>query len=489
MTAHFPRFTHLPAPRHCPDPDPAYPCNEGREIAAVCHLLGSSLQPWQRMTINRATQYRPARDIMGRPVREYKYSKVLVTVPRQSGKTFLTGPLQIWRLLRHPGEGHLYTAQTGADAGARMRELLAMVSESPSRALFRPRYSNGSEGLSVVGTGASLTRFSPTLSSVHGGHPPLVTLDEIWKYTGDLGSGLLGAIGPSQVTVRQKAQIWMVSTKGTAKSEFMNELIEQGINGTDPSLCYIEFSMPDGADPYDPQTWWGFHPALGNTISEESLRADMGLPYAEWMRGYMNVVVSADNPIIALEDWDHLAEQTPALPSLNDCAIAYEVAGGGECAAVVAAWRDPLTLTPHIKVLAQRPGTAWLVPYLAMLTRRWPAAHLYADDGGPTRRITDHLTDTLDTDRLTTLTMTERGVADGNLLASVTETGALRHDGSQALRMAVANAAMRTTNAVERLDRDKSTAPIAALIAASVALWGTDHAADAWTVPAWATEA
>ena len=49
---------------------------------------------------------------------------------------------------------------------------------------------------------------------------------------------------------------------------------------------------------------------------------------------------------------------------------------------------------------------------------------------------------------------------------------------------------MRTSNAVERLDRDKSTAPVAALIAASVALWGTTHAeGDAWAVPTWVTEA
>lgn len=486
----FPAFTHLPTPRHCPAPDPAFPYNEGREIARVCHLLGSSLQPWQRMTINRATQWRPAVDTMGRPVREYKYKKILVSVPRQSGKTFLTGPLQLWRLLSNPGEGHLYTAQTGADAGMRMRELLALVVESPAAPLFKARYSNGSEGLTVLGTGATLSRFSPTLSSVHGGHPPLVTLDEIWKYTAELGTGLLGAITPSQVTIREKAQIWMVSTKGTARSEFMNELIRQALEDEDPSLCYVEFSMPEGADPYDPATWWAFHPALGNTINEEALRSDLGLPHAEWMRGYMNVIVSAENPIIALEDWDHLAqsEDEIELPSLNECAIAYEVAGGGECAAIVASWRDPLTNTPHVRVLRQRAGTAWLAPTVQMIARRWPGAALFADDGGPTRRVTDYLRETL-ANRITTLSMTERGVADGNLLAAVTETGALRHDGSQALRLAVANAAMRTTNAVERFDRDKSTAPIAALIAASVALWGHDHAqADPWAVPAWASE-
>ena len=50
-------FTHLPAPKFCPPMDPAYPFNEGAEVARLARLLGGYLQPWQRMVINRATQY------------------------------------------------------------------------------------------------------------------------------------------------------------------------------------------------------------------------------------------------------------------------------------------------------------------------------------------------------------------------------------------------------------------------------------------------
>lgn len=469
-------FTTLPTPRFCPAPDPAYPYNEGAEVARIARLLGGHLQPWQRLVINRGTQWRPATNAQGRPVREYKYKTVLVSVPRQSGKTYLSLPKQMHSLLLRPGSQSLFTAQTGADARIQIDEMIKRVLSSPMGELVTPKYTNGSEGLVINESSSQLRRFSPTFSAVHGGHPHLVFLDEIWKHSKELGDALLGAIRPSQVTIREEAQIWMISTKGTAKSEFMNTLIDEALEHKDEKLCYIEFSMPDGLDPYDPGTWWKFHPALGNTINEDSLTADMGLPYGEWMRGYMNVIVSAENPLIPLEDFDHLAASPEQVPDLNDVCISYEVAALGECASVVAAWNDA-DGTPCVRVVKQEAGTAWLAPYVASLAKRWPRIRFYADDGGPTRAVTDALSerDDFEPEHLETLNMTERCVADANFMRACLETKNLKHDGSEALRMAVANVVAREYNGTRRFDRDRSTAPISALIAASVALYGASH--------------
>ena len=483
MTAALPKpFRVLPAPAHCPDPDPDYPHNEGGEVAKVALLMGIRLQPWQRLVLNRATQYRWETNAVGSRVRAYKYKTVLVTVPRQSGKTTLVGPLQVFRMLLRPGSTCLYTAQTGADASERIRDLIKAVTDSPLSEIITPRYSSGSEGLTIKETGSQLRRFSPTLSAVHGGHPHLVTMDEIWKFDKYLGDGLIGAIGPSQVTIRQEAQIWMISTKGTAKSEFMNELIERGIDGSDPALCFIEWSMPEGRDPYDPETWHAFHPALGNTQSADSLAADAALPYAEWMRGYMNVVISTEDPLIPLEDWDHLAGEPTIRPSLDDVAIAYDVGSLGECAAVVAAWKDEDGKTA-IRVVRQAPGAAWLAPYVADLAREYPNMGIWADDGGPTRRVTADLRERHDLgDRIQTMRFGDRAIADGNLLAAITETKTIRHDGSRALREAIAHAVTKETNGSPMLSRDKSTAPIPALIATSVAAYDVDHPTEAMWV-------
>lgn len=481
----LPRPFHvLPKPTHCPPPDSAYPLNEGGEVARVALLMGIRLQPWQRLVLNRATQYRWETNALGQRIRAYKYKTVLITVPRQSGKTTLVGPLQVFRMLLRPGSKSLYTAQTGADASERIRELIDAVITSPLREIITPRYSSGSEGLTIKETGSHLRRFSPTLSSVHGGHPALVTMDEIWKFDRYLGEGLIGAIGPSQVTIRQEAQIWLISTKGTARSEFMNDLIEKGLTGSDPSLCYIEWSMTEGLDPYDPETWKTFHPALGNTQTVDSLAADTGLPYAEWMRGYMNVIVATDNPLIPLEDWDTLAGTPLTRPSLNDVTIAYDVGTLSECAAVVAAWVDADGKTA-LRVIRQAPGSAWLAPYVAKLAEKYPDAAIWADDGGPTRRATDDLRERFGlTDRIRPMRFTERGIADAALLAAITETRSIRHDGSVSLRCDIANAVTKETNGTPIFHRDKSTAPIPALIAASVAAYGAAHPPEqTWVLP------
>lgn len=478
------RFKCLPPAKYCPAPDPAYPFNEGGEVAKVALLMGIRLQPWQRLVLNRATQYRWETDALGRRVRAYRYKTVLVTVPRQSGKTTLVGPLQVFRMLLRPGSKNIYTAQTGADAAERITELINVVEKSVLNEVLTPRRSSGSEGLTVTETGSTLRRFSPTLSSVHGGHPYMVTMDEIWKFDKPLGDGLVGAIGPSQSTIRQEAQIWMISTKGTAKSEFMNSLISEGVEGTDPSLCFIEWSMPEGRDPYDPETWWLFHPALGNTLTVDALAADMSLPYAEWMRGYMNVIVATEDPLIPLEDWDHLEGEPLTRPSLDEVTLAYDAGTVGECAAVVAAWEDTDGKTA-LRVVRQAPGVAWLAPYVADLAAQYPTMQLWADDGGPTRRVTDDLRERFQLgDRVRTLSITERGIADGNILTAITETKSLRHDGSRPLRDAIANAATKDSNGVRLLSRDKSTAPIPALIAASVAVYGRQHqAVPMWVLP------
>ena len=75
------------------------------------------------------------------------------------------------------------------------------------------------------------------------------------------------------------------------------------------------------------------------------------------------------------------------------------------------------------------------------------------------------------------LSINERTVADANFLRTVLETKNLKQDGSQPLRDAIANVSTREYNGTQRFDRDRSPAPIAALIASSVALYGAQHPA------------
>lgn len=469
-------FIVLPEAAHHPERDPAY-LSEGWEIELVARAMGRTLMPWQRKALDVMTEYQL--DSAGH--RRYHYTTCLVTVPRQSGKTDLTIPLQVHRAITRGGPASCwYTAQSGQDARKRIMDLIERVEGTLLRLLFTSTRSNGAEGVRVTEMpGAHVTRFSPTFSALHGEHPHLVTMDEVWHYSKELGDALLGAVEPGQITLGSRAQLVLISTMGTVSSDWMNEYVERGRSGTDPDLCYIEYSLPDDADPFDPEAWARFHPALGNTIAVEDLakraRAAQDDPArrATWLRAYCNRLVAADGSLFDLALWDDLAMQLDA-PAPADMAVAFEIAPGNAAAAVVAGWTDERTGRPAVHIVHQAPGTDWLIPFL---DRDLPAAlgqtvPLVADGAGPAARFVTKLQDM--GHEVRTLTMSEFGQACEAVLSYAGTDETLIHDGSDELRAQAAAVEVRTSNGVRRFSRD-SPRPVPALIGAAVALYAHEH--------------
>lgn len=468
-------FTALPPAAHHPERDPEW-LSEGAEIAAIARAMGRHLMPWQRKAIDVATEYRL--DSAGR--RRYRYSRVLITVPRQSGKTDLTVPVLVHRALTRTA-ACWYTAQTGQDARKRMMELLERVEGSLLQHLLTSTRSNGAEGVRVTEqTGSHVTRFSPTFSALHGEHPHLVVKDEIWHYSRELGDALDGAVEPAQITLGALAQHWDVSTMGTASSDYLNGLVDTGRAGTDPDLCYIEYSLPDGLDPMDPDNWPLFHPALGNTIAVEDLakRARKALDSparrATWLRAYCNRVVASDGSLVDLALWDDLAMDVPA-PAWDDVALAMEVAPGNAAAAILAAWTDARTGRPAVRIVRQEPGTKWLVPYMDELLSRGAHGEVAVDGAGPIARFAQDL-EALGHE-VRRLNMSEYGQATEALLDYAGPAASLIHDGSDELREQMGAAEVRRSNGVRRFSRDTAR-PTPAVIAAAVALHAHQHPAE-----------
>lgn len=479
-------FRYAPEPKHAPKRDFSYR-TEGREVARVARLMGITLMPWQQLVADIATEFRivgpgESEDDLHLGHRHYKYSKVLITVPRQSGKTMLTGPLRLHRMMTRPEITCWSTAQTGKDAGARMKDLHKLVRKSAIRRLFQIRLSQGSEGLTCRKNGSTLTRFAPGPGAIHGETPHWVDYDEIWKYTEELGDAMLGGVIPSMATIREDAQTWMLSTRGTLASVFMNKWVDLGRRKAEPGLAYFEWSMYDGDDPDDPATWWKFHPALGNTQTEATLIADMygeGMTNAERLRGYMNILTEALDPIITTEDWATLASVAPdGVPARNKVVISYEVAPGNARSAVMANWRDEAGF-PCSRVLHSAPGSIWLVEYLRRINRLWEPLRLAADDGGPTRRITDLLVnppnEKIPAIDVYTTGMRDYGTACESWLTDARDDKVFRPDGTTSFSNAVAHTVTRVTGGTERIDRDKSSGPVCEVIASVVGLWAYDH--------------
>lgn len=460
--------------KHATKRDPSRRTHGGA-IALVAEALGKPFMPWQQQVVDVATEI----DDEGR----FVYEIVLVTVPRQSGKTTLLGAMQIHRAMTMAGARCFYTAQTGKDASKRFEDLAKLVTASPLKAIAKLRWSAGSTRMSFP-NGSSIDLFAPTLEAIHGETPPLVTFDEIWKYDENLGDALVeGAVIPAQMTLSGRRQIWLVSTAGTALSTFMRKWVERGREAvrtggaSDPGLAYFEWSLADGDDPDDITSYERFHPACGEVINGDVLTAEelaKSAPSsrAERLRAMFNVWTEAEEPLFSAEHFGALAEQPLAVPALRDVAITYAI-GSGDHGVVMASWRD-LDGRPTSRVLHSAPGTLWMHDFIVDVYRRWRPAVLGADDGGQTRRLTDQVSRTLGEGTVTPTIGKAFGTACMAWIDAV-ETNALKHDGSRALSDGVQHLVLRKSGDVTVFDRNGSTGSIAGPEASAVGIWLYDH--------------
>jgi phage terminase large subunit-like protein len=264
----------------------------------VAAILGfGGLMPWQVTTIGTATE-----TVGGVPA----YRQVTVEVPRQQGKSVGILSLMIARAIDAPGTMIAYSAQTRLDGRRRMLDVWwPRVLRSPLRKLASPRRAFGSEAF-IFRNGSMIMLASGTETSDHGDTLDMAVIDEAWAQRDDT---IEQAVKPAMMT-RGSAQLWVVSTAGNEQSAYFRGKVDNGRAmaelGVTDTAAYFGYSAPDDADPGDPATWRRCMPALGITVSEETVRADfttMALP--EFRRAYL-----CQWPEVAKPGWEVISQQT-----------------------------------------------------------------------------------------------------------------------------------------------------------------------------------
>lgn len=300
----------MPTSRDCSEPCRPRFCtpatgrpNLAEGIARTAELLGfrtelgPGLMPWQHDLNAVATELKPD----GR----LAYRQVVVEVMRQQGKSVDLLSMMIARALRRPGTQISYTAQTRLDARHRMLDVWWPRIEASRLAPYVGiRRGSGSEAL-VFRNGSLLGLVSNTQTSGHGDNLDLGVIDEAWAQEDD---HLEQAMRPAMMT--RDAQLWVVSTAGTEKSAYFRGKVEDGRAraemGVTTDGCYVGYSFAADDDPGDPATWRRSMPALGITVSEETVRSDYELmKESEFRRAY-----GCQWPEVAKPGWGVIGEDT-----------------------------------------------------------------------------------------------------------------------------------------------------------------------------------
>lgn len=447
-------------PRYATRRDPSR-ATRGGKVAVLAAEMGKPLLPHQQYIADVATELNPP----GSRLR-FRYQLVVISLPRQTGKTTLMRPIFLERTLSRPGTQAFMTAQLGKDAAARWEDLVSDVEASVLLSTFATVRRGKGDQRCTFPNRSFIAPFAPGKKALHGYTPPLVFVDEGWAFSSDEGADLMRAVRPAQIT-RPDRQLFIVSAAGDNDSTWWHELVEAGRAAVDDptsTMAYFEWSAADDADPYDPSTW-DFHPGLDGLLSLEDL-ANEAKPenntHADFLRGFLNRSTRVrEHTVVDLDTWDTLhnaSQQPPADPW--QVVYFYDVAVDRTAASVWGAWLDE-TGRVQLHVAERRPGVTWLVDYVADLATRAPT--IGADDGGPARVVTDELRRRgVD---VTALSLRDYATAWTAFKADV-EDQRIGHDASPALRAALETAAERRAGEQQVISRRDSLAPVDPLVAA-----------------------
>lgn len=266
----------------------------GATVASTAEQLGVELMPWQQLVATTGLEHESG---------SLAYRDVTVSTPRQSGKSTLVLALIVARMLSAPGQTVTYAAQTRLAARTRLFDRWwPRIRHSALGGLFTLSRATGAEALRAA-NGSTLYLLSTDEGASHGETLDLAVLDECWR----LDAAAEQAVRPAMAT-RPNGQLWCLSTAGNEKSLFWRGKVDAGRTtaqlGVTEGTAFFEWSAEDHCDVGDPSTWPSFMPALGITIDEATVAADLAsMPLPEWRRAYAN-----QWPEIAAEGWKVFAQ-------------------------------------------------------------------------------------------------------------------------------------------------------------------------------------
>jgi phage terminase large subunit-like protein len=366
------------------------------------------------------------------------------------------------------------------DARAKLADdWVPLLEHSPLAEVLSFRRQSGHEAL-MFDNGSRLGLVASSEKSGHGSTLDMAVLDESWAHA---DHRLEQACRPAMVT-RENAQLFVVSTAGTeTRSPFLHEKVQTGRQAVDAGItegiAYLEWSAPEDSDPGSPETWRATIPALGTTISEETIRGDYaGMPRHEFARSFLNLWTSTlGDSLIDPAHWEDLAEPGKVRPEW--VVLGLDVAPRGASASIVAVGEDGELL--RVALLEHGSNTDWVVPALQRIRAEYGNPHLMVDSKACAALLPE-------LERVSDFAITALSTADippaCDFFLRMTRESRLRHRGERELLVAVDGAAERKLGDGFAWSRRNSGCDITPLVSATVAVsfwlgpWGNVGASD-----------
>ena len=492
-------------------------------IAFAKAVLGIELFPWQKWLLVHALELKEDGT--------YRFSKLIILVARQNGKTTLLVVLSLWWLYvdskRHTDRLHprdfliLGTAQdldTAKEAWDRANvytdpdpENEAGVKMLQDRSL-KPTMANGAVSMRTK-SGAKYRIKAASRGGGRGKSAARILMDELREQqTWDAWSS---------VTKTKNAifnsQLWGLSNAGDGKSVVLKHMREQllksiqlwdrlGVSAdpklyhqwakqVDPTMALFEWSAPDGCDLDDPDAIAQANPSLGFTVTWETVMSDMmGDPEPVYRTEVLCQWVTANiKSPVPVEDGNRQEDPESEIDPASDVVAGIDVAANRSMSYIsVAGWRSDGNV--HVEAVAQREGMVWVPDYVrALYTTSGISRYYLQARGCPASELIDALEGLTDASgepldiEVVPVGGSDLGAATGKLVDRV-EDGTLWHRPQPVLQQAVEGGVARRLGDQMVIDRIGSPVDPACLVSSMFAVYGLHQVPEEAMVSAYAVD-
>jgi hypothetical protein len=312
----------------------------GRGLEAITfatEILGIDLMPWQRYVLDRACRTAAG----GR----WAIRTLLVIVARQNGKSFLTA-VRILAGMWLWGERLIIGASQSRDVSIDAWRITIEIAENAELPITKVLRTTGREELQITRPDGLVCRYkvvSSTPGGARGLSADLVVLDEL-REAKDWAS--YAALDKTR-RARPTSQLWTISTEGDHTSVVLDNLqaagrLAAGSREKGP-LAYFEWSAAPEASRDDRTGWAAANPALGHTIEEATIAAELVTdPAPVFETEVLCRRVTAVASWLPAGRWDDCTEPTATVPD-DAPGICFAADAGPELrqVSILAGWRRP----------------------------------------------------------------------------------------------------------------------------------------------------
>jgi len=436
-------------------------------VRQTCLRLGITFDPWQAGA---------GTAILGkRKDGLYAADAVVLSIPRQVGKTFLVGAIVIALCIIQAKSLAVWTAHHGATAADTFRDLKAIVQQPEVKPYVRSVYDSGAR-LEIVFNNGSRIVFGAREHGFGRGFKRVAIL--IFDEAQILTSRAADDMVPTTNRHPNPLIIYMgTPPKPSDPSEHFLQLRTDAIAGESTDTFYLEFSADPGADPTDREQWAKANPSYPlHTPVRAMLRMKKNLTPESFLREALGIWDgTAAVGVFASGAWARRAKVRDA-PAPQALGIATDVDQVWLSLGAAGLADDNLHHVGSVLRVRADSQREWFVSEVARIQSE-TGCPVAIDAKGPASFLIDDLMAAGVTLARANLDEFIQACAD---MKSAVELGRVEHGNYEDLNAAVDAAGWRKVG--DRRAFARKNGDISMLEAVTLARWGSQQTTDVWEV-------